>query len=131
MIPQIPTVLHSVSLVLVVMAIKALIAPHGVFCHLIRPCEEWLILNIHQNLMHRFSKHRINHLSTSKPWLPSKVSSRSVVIIPIRPEILSLLRDYLSITFPLLLVFLNPFIFVNLVHELAYTGDRLSRQRLL
>ena len=38
--------------------------------------------------------------------------------------------DNLSLTFPLLLVFLDPLILVNLVHELVYASDRLSRQRL-
>ena len=80
MIPQISTVLCSVSLVLVVLAIKALIAPYGVSCHLIWPFEEWLILDLFQNLVHWFSEHHINHLSIGKPWLPSKVSPRSVVI---------------------------------------------------
>ena len=114
-----------------VLVIKALIAPHGVSCHFIWLFEERLILDLLQNLVHRFSEHRINHLSIGKLWLPSKVSSRSVVIVPVRLEIPLLLRDNLSLTFPLLLVFLNPFILVNLVHELAHIGDRLSRQRLL
>jgi len=69
------------SLVLVVLAIKALIAPHGISCHLIWQFEERLILDLLQNLVHRFSEHRINHLSIGRPWLPSKVSLRSVVIV--------------------------------------------------
>ena len=52
MIPQISTVLRSVSLVLVVLAIKALIAPQGVSCHLIYLFEERLILNLLHNLVH-------------------------------------------------------------------------------
>ena len=40
MIPQIPGVLGGVSLVLVVVAIKALIVPYGISCHLIWPFEE-------------------------------------------------------------------------------------------
>ena len=45
MILQISTVLCGVSLVLVVLAIKALM-PQGVYCHLIWPFEERLILNL-------------------------------------------------------------------------------------
>ena len=45
MIPQISTVLCGVPLVLVVLAIKALIASQGVSCHLVWPYEQWLILN--------------------------------------------------------------------------------------
>jgi len=46
MVPQIPAILCSVSLVLMVLAIKALVAPHGVSSHLVRPFEEQLILNL-------------------------------------------------------------------------------------
>ena len=67
MIPQIPVVLDGVSLVQVVVAIKALVAPHGVSSHLVWPFEERLVLNLIQNLMLRFSEHRINCLSISKP----------------------------------------------------------------
>ena len=67
MIPQIPTVLNGVSLVLVVVAIKALIAPHGISCHLIWPFEERLILNLFQHLMHWLLEHNINHLSVDRP----------------------------------------------------------------
>ena len=67
MIPQIPVVLDGVSLVQVVVAIKALVAPHGVSSHLVWPFEERLVLNLLQNLMLRFSEHRINCLSISKP----------------------------------------------------------------
>ena len=130
MIPQISIVLSSVPLVLVVLAIKALIAPQGVSCHLVWPFEERLILNLLQDLMHRFSEYRIDHLGIGRARLPSKVLSRSVVIVLVRPKIPHLLRDNLSLTFPLLLVFLDPLILVNLVHEFAHTGDRLSRQRL-
>jgi len=67
MILQIPAVLGGVSLVLVVVAIKALIAPHGVPYHLIWPSEEWLIFNLFKNLMHQFLEYSIDHLSISRP----------------------------------------------------------------
>ena len=67
MIPQIPVVLGSVSLVLVVVAIKALIAPHGVSCHFIWPFEERVVLNFFQYLVHWFSEHSINYLSVGRP----------------------------------------------------------------
>ena len=130
MIPQISTILCSVSLVLIVLTIKSLVAPYRISCHLIWSLEERLILDLLQNLVHQFSEHRIDHLSIGRPWLPNKVFPRSVIIVPVQPEIPPLLRDSLSLIFPLLLVFLNSFILVNPVHELAHTGDRLSRQRL-
>ena len=52
MIPQIPAVLGSMSLVLVVVAIETLIAPHGISRHLVWPFEERPILNLLQYLMH-------------------------------------------------------------------------------
>ena len=128
MIPQIPTVLSGVFLVLVVMAIKVLIAPYGVPCHLIWPFEEWLILNLFKNLMHWLLEHNIDRLSISRPWLPSKISPRPVVIVSVWPDIPPLPKDNLSLSFPLLLVFLNPFIFIDPIHELAHTGDRFASQ---
>ena len=117
--PQISTVLHSVSLVLMVLVIKALITPHRVSYHLIWPFEEWSILDLLQNLVHQFSERRINHLSIGRPWLPNKVSPRSVIIVSVRLEIPPFLRDNLSLTFSLLLVFLNPLVLINSVYKWA------------
>ena len=52
MIPHISIIFCGVSLVLVLLAIKALIAPQGVSYHFIWPFEERLILNLLQNLVH-------------------------------------------------------------------------------
>ena len=52
LVPQISIVLHSESLVLMVLAIKALVMPHRVSSHLVWPFEEQLILYLLQNLMH-------------------------------------------------------------------------------
>ena len=128
MIPQVLIVFGGVSLVLVVVAIKALIAPHRISCHLIWTFEEWIILNLFQHLVHWFSEHNINCLRVSSSRLPSKVSSWSVIIVSVRPEISPLLKDNLSLTFPLLLVFLNPFIFVNPIHKLTQIGDKFTSQ---
>ena len=124
MIPQISTVLRGVFLVLVVMAIKALVTSHRVSCHLIWSFEERLIFNLLRNLLHRFSEHRV------RPWLPSKVSLKSVVIVSIRPKIPPLLRNNLNLFLASLLVLFNPFILINPIHELAYTGNRFPSQRL-
>ena len=128
MIPQVPTVFGGVSLVLVVVAIKALIVPHGISCHLIWPFEKWLILNLFQHLAHWLSEHNINCLRVSSSELPSKISPWSIIIVSVQLKIPHLLRDNLSLTFPLLLVFLNPFIFVNPIHELTHNGDRFTSQ---
>ena len=63
---QISTVLRSVSLVLMVLAIKALVVPHGVSNHLVQPLEERLILNLLQNLVHWLSEHCIDYLSIGR-----------------------------------------------------------------
>ena len=46
MVPQILTVFRSVPLVLMILAIKALVASQGVSGHLVWPFEEWLVLNL-------------------------------------------------------------------------------------
>ena len=79
-----------------------------------------------KNLTYRLSEHDIDRLSIGRLRLPSKISSWPVVIVSIQPKIPPLLRDSLSLSFPLLLVFLYPFILINLVHELAYTGDKFT-----
>ena len=130
MVTQIPAILRSVSLVLMVLAVKALVAPHRVSSHLVRPSEERFVLNLLQNLMHRFSEHCTNRLGVGRPWLFSTISSRSVIIESVRLEISHLLRDNLYFTFSLLLVFLHPFVLINPVHKLAHTSKRFASQRL-
>ena len=76
--------------------------------------------------MHRFLEHLVNSLSIGGHWPLSKVPLGSIDIVSVRPEIYPLLRDDLSLAFPLLLVFLDPLVLVNLVNELAHTGDRFS-----
>ena len=50
------------SVVLVVLTTQTLIVLHGVSNHLIRPLEEWLILDFLQNLRYRFSEYSVNLL---------------------------------------------------------------------
>ena len=59
-VPKVPTIFCSMSVVLVVLTIQTLIALHGVSIHLIRPLEEWLILDFLQNLMYWFSEYVVN-----------------------------------------------------------------------
>ena len=80
--------------------------------------------------MHWFPKHRANHLSSSRPRLPNKVSSRPIIVVSVIPEIPHILRDNLCLPFRLLLVLLEPLILVNTVHELTHTPYRLFGQRL-
>ena len=71
--------------------------------------------------MHQLTEHCANHLSSSKPRLPSKVSPGLVIIVPVRPKIPLILRDILRLSFPLLLVLLDSLILINMVHEPAHT----------
>ena len=80
--------------------------------------------------MHQFSEHGINHLRSCRLRLPSKIPSGSVIIVTIRPKICPLLKDNLALSLALLPVFFNPLILVNLIHELVYTNNRFSSQRL-
>ena len=131
MIPKSSAVLSGMPSLLVVLAMKTLTAPQGVSIHLVRPFEVWLILDLLRNLMHRFSEHSVYHLRSCRPRLPDKIPPKSVIIVEVRPEIPSLLRDNLTLSLALLLVLFNPLILINSIHELAYTNNRLPNQRLL
>ena len=50
-----------------VLAIKARVAPREVPNHLIWPFKERLVLDLLQDLMHRFSEHSINYLGVGRP----------------------------------------------------------------
>ena len=130
MVPQSSAVLSGMPSLLVVLAMKALIAPQGVSTHLIRPFEVWFVLDLLQNLMHWFSEHNVNHLRSCRPRLPSKIAPGFVIVVAVRSEIPHLLRDNLTFSLALLLILLNPLIPINSIHELAYTSNRLPSQRL-
>ena len=114
--------------VLVVLTIQTLIALHRVSSHLIWPLEKWIIPNFLQNLLYWFSKHSVNLLCIGWSILPCEISPRTVIIVSVRPKIPPLLRDNLFLSFPLQLVFFHSLVFVNPVHKLMYTGDKLTNQ---
>ena len=89
------------SVVLVVLAIKVLIAPRGFPRHLIQPLKIWFAPDFLQHSMYRFSEHSTDSLCVGCFGLPYKISSLVVAVIPVRLEILSLLRDDLLISLPL------------------------------
>ena len=128
MIPQIPTFFRSMSLVLMVLAIEARVSPRRFPGHLVRPFKEWFIFYFLKNSVHRFSKYNTNHLSISRSCWSDIIFPRSNGIKSIRPEIPILLRDNLRFTFSLLLIFLNPLVFINLVHKLEHIGNKFASQ---
>ena len=67
MIPQVPTVLCSMFLFLMVMAVEVLIALRRISSHFIWQFEEWFVLNLLQNLTNRLSEHGINRLGVGRP----------------------------------------------------------------
>ena len=124
MVPQSSTVLGNMPSLLVVLAMKTLVASHGVSSHLVWPFEVWLVLDLLQNLLHYLSEHRVNRLRSHRPRLPSKIPSGFVIVVAVRPEIPPLLRDNLALPLALLLVLLDPLILINSVHELMHIASK-------
>ena len=89
------------SVVLVVLTIQILIALHRVSSHLIRPLEEWLILDFLQDLGYQFSEYSVNLLHIGRSVLPFEISPPAVVVVSVRPEIPPFLRDNFLLSFPL------------------------------
>ena len=118
------------SMVLVALAIKVLIASHGFPCHLIRPFKVWFVLDFLQYSMYWFLEHSTNSLCVSCSRLPYEIFPRAVVVISVRPEIPHLLTNNLLFSLTLQLVFLYSFILINPIYQLAHTTGRLASQRL-
>ena len=116
-------------MVLMVMAIEALITPHRISCHLVRPFEERLIFNLLQNLLYWFSEHSIHCLNVGRSWLPNKIFPRSVVMGSVRPKIPHLLRDHLRLSLPLQLVLLYSSVLINPIYKLMHASNRFTRHR--
>ena len=53
-VPDVPAILHGISVVLVILAIKVLIPLYGLSHHLIRPSKVRLVFDFFQYLMHWF-----------------------------------------------------------------------------
>ena len=118
------------SVVLVVLTVKVLIAPRGLSRHLIQPLKVWLVLDFLQQPMYWFSEYSIDSLCVGCSGLPYESSPQAVAVISVRPEIPPLLRDNFLFSFTLQLVVLYSFILIDLIHQLAHTGGRLASQRL-
>ena len=91
--------------VLVVLAIKVLIAPQGLSRHLIRPPEVWLVLDFLQHPMYWFSEYSIDSLCVGCSGLPYEISPQAIAVISVQPKIPLLLRDNLLFSSTLQLVF--------------------------
>ena len=71
--------------------------------------------------MYWLSEYRVNHLRSCRPRLSSKIPLGLAIIVFVGPKISPILRDNLSLSLPLLLVFLNPLVLVNTIHKLMHT----------
>ena len=71
-VPKVPTIFCSMSVVLVVLTIQTLIALHRVSNHLIQPLEEWPILDFLQNLMYQFFEYSVTFCVLVDPYCPVK-----------------------------------------------------------
>ena len=58
--------------------------------------------------MYWISEHSIYHLKGCKLRLPSKIPTKSTVVVTVRPKIPPLLRDDLALSLALLLVLFKP-----------------------
>ena len=115
---------------LVILAMEALVAPQEVSSHFVWPFEVWLVLDLFQDLMHWFSEHNVNHLRSHGSRLSRKIPLGSIVVVSIRHEIPSFLRDNIAFSLTLQLVFLDPLVLINAIHKLTNTSDRLLGQGL-
>ena len=80
--------------------------------------------------MHRLPEYGVNHLRNYGPRLPDKIPPRSVTVLAVRPKIRYLLGDNLTLSLAWLLIFIAV-VFINLVHELAFTGNRFPVNDLI
>ena len=115
---------------MMVLEMKTLITLHRVSFHLIWSFKVWLILYPFQDLVHRLPKHRDGYLGSGRPSMSSKISPETIIVMPFRPKISSVLGNYLRLPLSLLLIILNPFIPINSIHELTYTISRFPSQKL-
>ena len=78
---EVPAILRGMFVVLVVLAIKVLIAPRGFPRHLIRPLKVWFVLDFLQYPVYWFSEHSIDNLCVGCSRLPYEISLLAVAII--------------------------------------------------
>ena len=67
MIPQTPTILCGLPMILMILVIEVMVMLFKISHHLIRSFEERFIFNLLQYLMHRLSEHYTNYLGIGKP----------------------------------------------------------------
>ena len=82
-IPEVPTILGGVPVVLVVLVIKVPISLCRLSRHLIRPSEVWFALDFFQHLMYRFSEYSPDVLRVGCVRLPCEISPQATVDVSI------------------------------------------------
>ena len=118
------TILSSVPIISVILTVKSLITLRGVTSHFVWPLKVWLSFYLLKDLMNRLLEHCNNHLHTRMTCMSNKIPHRLAIIISLQPEISSVRRSNLCLPLPLLLILLNPFMLINMIHKLAHASHR-------
>ena len=115
-------------MILVISVVHVLVSLCGLPRHFVRLSKAWFVLDLLQHLVHWFSEYSPDAPCAGRLWLPRKVSPRTSVYVPVRPEIPHLLRDNLLLPSALHLVLLYPLILVDPVHQLAHASGGFTCQ---
>ena len=78
-IPEVPTILRGMSVVLVVLAIKVLVSLCGLSRHLIWSSKVWFAFDFFQHLMHWFLEYSPDVLRVGYLRLPCEISHRATI----------------------------------------------------
>ena len=120
MIIESSTIFGGMLRILVVLTVETLVMFGGITSHLVWPLEVRFTLYLFKDLVNWLLEHRTDHLSIRVPRVTNKISPESTMSMPLCPRISSVNRNNLCLSLPLLLILLDPFMLINLFHELTH-----------
>lgn len=106
----------SVTLVLMVVVIQALISPHGISFHLFWLFEVRFILNLLQHMVNWLLEYQVYYLNITPRRLVKEFPPQPRRLKTIWPKVLSILWEGLCLLFTLNLVNFHSFIFLYPLH---------------
>ena len=106
----------SVTLVLMVVVIQALISPHGISFHLFWLFEVRFILNLLQHMVNWLLEYQVYYLNIAPRRLVKEFPPQPRRLKTIWPKVLSILWEGLCLLFTLNLVNFHSFIFLYPLH---------------
>ena len=130
MITENSTIFDGMPTVLVILIVKSLVAFSQITSHFVWPFEVWLTLYFFKDLMNRFFEYQADHLSFRAPSVTSKISPRSIMVIPLCPRISRVRRRNFGLPLPFMLILHNLFMLINSIYELTHILRKLCRKRL-